>query len=186
MPPPIDTIKAAVTTTPDTTQKIVIQPVKTENEDSLLKIFLIAFLAGLAAIFTPCVFPMIPMTVTYFLKDKSGKGKFHALVYGLSIILLYTLPVAVLIILSNLLGGENFTASIFNTLSTHWLPNVIFFIIFFVFALSFLGMFEIVMPSSLINKAEKRGDKGGLYLSQSLCIILSFAESGETEKELDI
>ena len=182
MPPPIDTVKkAAVISTPDTTQKVVIQPVKTENEDSLLKIFLIAFLAGLAAIFTPCVFPMIPMTVTYFLKDKSGKGKFHAMVYGLSIILLYTLPVAILIILSNLLGGENFTASIFNTLSTHWLPNVIFFIIFFVFALSFLGMFEIVMPSSLINRAEKRGDKGGLigvFFLAFVLVLVSFSCTG--------
>lgn len=124
---------------------------------------------------------MIPMTVTYFLKDKSGKGKLHAFIYGLSIILLYTLPVAILIILSNLLGGENFTASIFNTMSTHWLPNVIFFIIFFVFALSFLGMFEIVMPSSLINRAEKRGDKGGLigiFFLAFVLVLVSFSCTG--------
>jgi thiol:disulfide interchange protein DsbD len=124
---------------------------------------------------------MIPMTVTYFLKDKSGKGKFHALVYGLSIILLYTLPVAILIILSNLIGGENFTAGIFNSLSTHWLPNIIFFIIFFIFALSFLGMFEIVMPSSIINKAEKRGDKGGLigvFFLAFVLVLVSFSCTG--------
>lgn len=151
------------------------------RSDSLWKVFLIAFLAGLAAIFTPCVFPMIPMTVTFFLKDKSGKGKLHAFIYGISIILLYTLPVAILIILSNLLGGENFTANIFNALSTHWLPNIIFFIIFFIFALSFLGMFEIVMPSSLINKAEKRGDKGGLigvFFLAFVLVLVSFSCTG--------
>ena len=157
------------------------QIIKPVSEDSLPKIFFIAFLAGLAAIFTPCVFPMIPMTVTYFLKDKSGKGKFHALIYGLSIILLYTLPVAILLILSNLLGGENFTASIFNLMSTHWLPNILFFIIFFIFALSFLGMFEIVMPSSLINKAEQRGDKGGLigiFFLAFVLVLVSFSCTG--------
>ena len=157
------------------------QIIKPVSEDSLPKIFFIAFLAGLAAIFTPCVFPMIPMTVTYFLKDKSGKGKFHAFIYGLSIILLYTLPVAILLILSNLLGGENFTASIFNLMSTHWLPNILFFIIFFIFALSFLGMFEIVMPSSLINKAEQRGDKGGIigiFFLAFVLVLVSFSCTG--------
>lgn len=151
------------------------------NGESMWWVFAIAFLAGLAAIFTPCVFPMIPMTVTFFLKDKSGKGKMNALIYGLSIVLLYTLPVAILIIISNMIGGATFTAGIFNALSTHWLPNIIFFVIFMVFALSFLGMFEIVLPSSIINRAEQRGDKGGLigvFFMAFVLVLVSFSCTG--------
>lgn len=156
-------------------------PSRNADNESLWWVFAIAFLAGLAAIFTPCVFPMIPMTVTFFLKDKSGKGKFNALIYGISIILLYTLPVAILIIISNMIGGATFTAGIFNALSTHWLPNIIFFVIFMVFALSFLGMFEIVMPSSIINRAEQRGDKGGLigvFFLAFVLVLVSFSCTG--------
>lgn len=158
-----------------------IDTVQPDGGESLWSIFLIAFLAGLAAIFTPCVFPMIPMTVSFFLKDKSGKGKLNALVYGLSIVALYTLPVAVIILISNLLGGASFTAGVFNALSTHWLPNVIFFVVFMIFALSFLGMFEIVMPSSLINRAEKRGDKGGMvgiFFLAFVLVLVSFSCTG--------
>jgi len=156
-------------------------PSQNADTESLWWVFAIAFLAGLAAIFTPCVFPMIPMTVTFFLKDKSGKGKFNALIYGISIILLYTLPVAILIIISNMIGGATFTAGMFNALSTHWLPNIIFFVIFMVFALSFLGMFEIVMPSSIINRAEQRGDKGGLigvFFLAFVLVLVSFSCTG--------
>ncbi|MCQ2253200.1 MAG: thioredoxin family protein [Bacteroidales bacterium] len=152
-----------------------------QPDDSMWTVFLIAFLAGLAAIFTPCVFPMIPMTVTFFLKDKSGNGKINAMIYGISIVALYTLPVAVLILMSNMLGGAEFTAGIFNALSTHWLPNVIFFVVFMIFALSFLGMFELVMPSSLINKAERRGDKGGLigiFFLAFVLVLVSFSCTG--------
>lgn len=153
----------------------------TTDGESMWWVFAIAFLAGLAAIFTPCVFPMIPMTVTFFLKDKSGKGKMNALIYGLSIVLLYTLPVAILIIISNMIGGATFTAGIFNALSTHWLPNIIFFVIFMVFALSFLGMFEIVLPSGIINRAEQRGDKGGLigvFFMAFVLVLVSFSCTG--------
>lgn len=153
----------------------------TQPTGNLWTTFLLAFAAGLAAIFTPCVFPMIPMTVSFFIKDKTGKGKRNALIYGLSIVALYTLPVAILILLSTLIGGENFTAGIFNALSTHWLPNIIFFVIFFIFALSFLGMFEIVLPSSIINKAEKRGDKGGLigiFFLAFVLVLVSFSCTG--------
>ncbi len=156
-------------------------PAPAQQSNGLWSIFLLAFAAGLAAIFTPCVFPMIPMTVSFFLKDKSGKGKLNALIYGISIVALYTLPVAILILLSNMLGGENFTAGIFNALSTHWLPNIIFFVVFLIFALSFLGMFEITMPSSIINKAEKRGDKGGLigiFFLAFVLVLVSFSCTG--------
>ena len=180
-----DTAKHAVTVAPtqnggDSTTPATETATTTDGE-SMWWVFAIAFLAGLAAIFTPCVFPMIPMTVTFFLKDKSGKGKFNALIYGISIILLYTLPVAILIIISNMIGGATFTAGIFNALSTHWLPNIIFFVIFMVFALSFLGMFEIVLPSSIINRAEQRGDKGGLigvFFLAFVLVLVSFSCTG--------
>lgn len=146
------------------------QPVEPINEgDGLWSIFIIAFLAGLAAIFTPCVFPMIPMTVSYFLKKEN---KFDAIIYGVSIIALYTVPVALLIIISNVAGGGEFTAGIFNALSTHWLPNILFFIVFMIFALSFFGMFEITMPSGIINRAENRGNKGGLFGAFFLAFVL--------------
>lgn len=121
------------------------------------------------------------MTVSFFLKDKSGRGKFNAAMYGFSIIALYTLPVALLIIIGRVAGGENFTAGVFNALSTHWLPNIIFFVIFMAFALSFLGMFEIVMPSGIINKAEQRGDKGGLigvFFMAFVLVLVSFSCTG--------
>nr|MCR5455643.1 hypothetical protein [Bacteroidales bacterium] len=92
-----DTIQTATATQLPTGGNSPTPPSDGSNNDSLWWVFAIAFLAGLAAIFTPCVFPMIPMTVTFFLKDKSGKGKWNALIYGVSIILLYTLPVAILI-----------------------------------------------------------------------------------------
>ncbi|MBP5504346.1 MAG: thioredoxin family protein [Bacteroidales bacterium] len=146
------------------------QPIEPINEgDGLWSIFIIAFLAGLAAIFTPCVFPMIPMTVSYFLKKEN---KFDAIIYGVSIIALYTVPVALLIIISNVAGGGEFTAGIFNALSTHWLPNILFFIVFMIFALSFFGMFEITMPSGIINRAENRGNKGGLFGAFFLAFVL--------------
>lgn len=138
-------------------------------DSGLWSIFIIAFLAGLAAIFTPCVFPMIPMTVSYFLKKEN---KLDAIIYGVSIIALYTVPVALLIIISNVAGGGEFTAGIFNALSTHWLPNILFFIVFMIFALSFFGMFEITMPSGIINRAEKRGNKGGLFGAFFLAFVL--------------
>ena len=88
---------------------------------------------------TPCVFPMVPMTVSFFMKGSENptQGRFKAAMYGLFIILLYTVPISVIIMLTKLIGGDAVTADIFNWLSTHWLPNIIFFIVFMVFAASF-------------------------------------------------
>src|SRR5690606_10786378 len=119
------------------------------TDASLWKFALAAFLAGLAALLTPCVFPVIPMTVTYFTKQENGKKK--ALLYGAFIILIYTF---IGVIVSRL-NGPAFA----NFLSTHWIPNVLFFLIFFMFGLAFLGMFEIVIPSSLINKIDSKADQ---------------------------
>ena len=106
---------------------------------SLWGMILEAILWGFAALLTPCVFPMVPMTVSFFLKGSENKarGRFRAGMYGLFIILLYTLPIAALIIITRWLGGDAVTADIFNWLATHWLPNIIFFIVFMIFAASF-------------------------------------------------
>ncbi|MCS6832171.1 MAG: thioredoxin family protein, partial [Flammeovirgaceae bacterium] len=134
------------------------------------RLFMIeAFLLGLLAIFTPCVFPMIPLTVSFF----TQKGKIHALFYGFSIILIYTL---IGTILAPLLGS-----SFANALSTHWLPNLIFFVIFIVFALSFFGMFELVLPSSWVNKADAQADKGGwvgIFFMAFTLVLVSFSCTG--------
>ncbi len=142
---------------------------------SLLSFMIIAFLAGLAALLTPCVFPMIPMTVSFFTgktKDKKH-GIRKALTYGLSIILIYTLIGS---IVAPFMG-----AGVANELATHWLPNVLFFLVFVIFALSFFGLFEITLPSSWINKADEKADKGGfagVFFMAFTLVLVSFSCTG--------
>jgi len=157
--------------------------VKTANSNSLWRIILEAILWGFAALLTPCVFPMVPMTVSFFLKNNDSKGRSRtmATTFGLAIIAIYTIPIAIIIVATYLIGGQSITADIFNWLSTHWLPNVLFFIIFMIFAASFLGAFEIVLPSSLVNRADAKSDKGGLTgtLFMALTLVLvSFSCTG--------
>lgn len=140
-----------------------------QSEDSSLlwDFFLIAFLGGLLGILTPCVFPMIPMTVSYFMKHG---GKRQALFYGFSIILIY---VIVGVVLSAIMG-QGFA----NDISTHWLPNVLFTIIFIVFAISLLGYFEINLPSSWINgsaKNEERAGYVGTFFMALTLVLVSFS-----------
>jgi len=147
----------------------------TAAKESLLWFFIISFLAGLAAIVTPCVFPMIPMTVTFFMHDTTNKrkAKTEAIVYSLSIIVIYM----VLGILVAVTMGANFN----NFVSTHWLPNLFFFVIFMVFAASFLGMFEITLPGWLVNKADKHADKGGYtgaFFMAFTLVLVSFSCTG--------
>ena len=142
-----------------------------------------AILWGFAMLLTPCVFPMIPMTVSFFLKgsDNVHQGRFKAFMYGLFIVLLYTLPICVIIGLTRLLGGETVTADIFNWLATHWLPNLIFFIVFMLFAASFFGAFEIVLPSSWQNKSDANtGKKGlaGVFFMALTLVLVSFSCTG--------
>ncbi|MBN2727886.1 MAG: thioredoxin family protein [Bacteroidales bacterium] len=154
---PIDTI------TPDTagTNATTNLGDDTDENDlansSLWSIFIIAFLSGLIAIFTPCVLPMVPMTVTFFLKgsENKSKGRRQAFFFGFSIIVIFTVIGSGLSII--------FGPTLFQWLSTHWLPNILFFLIFMIFAFSFFGMFEIKMPSGLINKSDQQADKGGLF-----------------------
>ena len=142
-----------------------------------------AILWGFAALLTPCVFPMVPMTVSFFMKGASSPaaGRFKASMYGLFIVLLYTVPISVIILITRLVGGDAVTADIFNWLATHWLPNILFFIVFMVFAASFFGAFEIVLPSKLVNKSDKGADKGGLlgifFMSLTL-VLVSFSCTG--------
>ena len=142
-----------------------------------------AILWGFAALLTPCVFPMVPMTVSFFIKGSQSpaQGRFRATMYGFFIVALYVLPIAVLILISNLAGGSNVTNDIFNWLSTHWIPNLIFFAIFMIFAASFFGAFEITMPSSLVNKSDAGAEKGGLlgiFFMALTLVLVSFSCTG--------
>lgn len=127
-----------------------------KEKDSNIVIFLAGFLAGLVALLTPCMFPMIPMTVTFFTKQSKTKreGIFKALVYGVSIILIYVTFGVVFTAATGPLG--------LNDLSTNMWMNLVFFGIFVLFAFSFLGAFEIQLPSSWVNKMDKQADRGGL------------------------
>ena len=150
---------------------------------SLWGLILEAILWGFLMLLTPCVFPMVPMTVSFFLKQSgsAAKGRFNAFMYGLFIVLLYTLPICLIIGLTWAAGGATVTADIFNWLSTHWLPNILFFVIFMIFAASFFGAFEITLPSSWTTKADSNSAKGGLagvfFLALTL-VLVSFSCTG--------
>ena len=142
---------------------------------TLISFMLIAFLAGLTALLTPCVFPMIPMTVTYFTgKNKSKATRIkNSLFYGLSIIGIHVLFGA---IIAPFMGPE-----IANDLATGWFPNILFFIVFVFFALSFFGLFEITLPHKWVNKVDQMGDKGGLigvFFMALTLVLVSFSCTG--------
>lgn len=146
------------------------------EEDNNWTLFLLAFLSGLIGLLTPCVFPMIPMTVSFFMKDDK-KSKFKnlsvALFFGVSIVLIY----AVIGTIISVLLGPAFG----NYMATHWIPNLFFFVIFLVFAFSFFGAFEIVLPSFIANKADREADKGGYYGAFFMAltlVIVSFSCTG--------
>ena len=157
---------------------------------SIWGLILEAIAWGFVALLTPCVFPMIPMTVSFFLKQnqvaegeekKKGRGKWLATIFGLSIVALYTIPIAVIILITYFAGGEAVTADIFNWLATHWLPNIIFFLIFMIFAASFFGAFEITLPSSWLNKSDEKSNKGGLggvFFVALTLVLVSFSCTG--------
>ena len=153
------------------------------KKGSLWALILEAILWGFAMLLTPCVFPMVPMTVSFFMKGSESKaeGRFKAFFYGLSIVLLYTVPICLIIGITRLLGGASVTADIFNWLATHWLPNILFFIVFMVFAASFFGAFEITLPSSWVNKSDRNSGKKGLagifFLALTL-VLVSFSCTG--------
>lgn len=143
------------------------------ERDSLMLMFFFGFLGGLLALLTPCVFPMIPLTVSFFTKDTKTKGWKNALIYSLSIIVIY---VTIGLLITMLFGAEAL-----NRLSTNWIANTIFFVIFIIFAFSFFGFYEITLPSSWSSKSDKMADKGGLigifFMAFTLAIV-SFSCTG--------
>jgi thiol:disulfide interchange protein len=156
-------------------QKNEAKPIKKTASKGLLGIFLIAFFSGFAALLTPCVFPMIPMTVSFFTKQSKTKaaGIRNALIYGLSIVIIYVLLGS---IVTAVFGADSL-----NALSTNVWFNIIFFLLLVVFAISFLGAFEIMLPNSLANKVDLQADRGGLigifFMALALAIV-SFSCTG--------
>ncbi len=155
-------------------KSIVSSPI-TKNEKGLWTIFFLAFLGGFAALLTPCVFPMIPMTVSFFTKQSKtpAQGKRNAILYGISIIAIY--------VVLGLAINAIFGADALNALSTNVWFNVAFFILLVVFAISFLGAFEIMLPNSWANKVDRQADRGGilgiLFMALALAIV-SFSCTG--------
>lgn len=142
---------------------------------SMVSVFFLCFGFGLLTLITPCVFPMIPMTISFFLKGNKDKraGRRQAYIFGLSIVFIF----AVLGLILTLLLGKD----AMYVISTHWLPNLLFFIIFMIFALSFFGLFEITLPSSWINKSDKQSDKGGFlgpFFIALTTVLVSFSCTG--------
>lgn len=148
---------------------------KKQDEKGLFTIFFIAFFSGFAALLTPCVFPMIPMTVSFFTKQSKTKaaGIKNAIIYGVSIILIY--------VLLGTLVTAIFGADALNAFSTNVWFNIIFFVLLVVFASSFLGAFEIMLPNSWANKVDRQADRGGiigiLFMALALAIV-SFSCTG--------
>ncbi|MEY4954776.1 MAG: Protein-disulfide reductase [Bacteroidota bacterium] len=137
----------------------------------LIEFFFVALGAGLLALLTPCVYPLIPMTVSFFTKKQGGKRL--AILYGLFIVLIYVFFGTILAFFAG--------ASFANFLSTHWIPNLLFFVIFVFFGISFLGAFEIVLPSGLVNSVDAKSDKGGLmgvFFMAFTLVLVSFSCTG--------
>ncbi len=147
-------------------------PASTQN---MWGLFIMAFIAGLIALLTPCVFPMIPMTVSFFMHGGKNKRKslFEAIFFGISIIAIYTIIGTVVAIV--------FGPGVANFISTHWIPNVLFFLIFVFFAFWFFGMFEINLPNWMVSKTDKQVDKGGFggpFFMAFTLVLVSFSCTG--------
>ena len=174
---------ATLSATDGTTEQASLEGLQQNEKKSFWGIIIEAILWGFAALLTPCVFPMVPMTVSFFMKgsDNKAKGRMMASLYGISIVALYTLPIAIIILVTYFVGGDSVTADIFNWLATHWIPNILFFLIFMIFAASFFGAFEITMPSKLVNKSDSKADKGGLvgvFFMALTLVLVSFSCTG--------
>ena len=145
----------------------------TQKKSSLPWMFFFGFLGGLVALLTPCVFPMIPLTVSFFTKDTKRKGWVNGLIYGLSIVVIY---VSLGLLLTFFFGEEAL-----NRLSTNWIANTLFFLIFIAFAFSFFGFYEITLPSSWSTKSDQMADKGGfigIFFMAFTLALVSFSCTG--------
>jgi len=182
----VDTPVVAAETSPksstlDYQKKEALKEIKTfngkaseEKGEGMMGLFILAFLSGLTALLTPCVFPMIPMTVSFFIRNKNRAIALRdTFVFAFSIIALYTIVGTIV--------AFAFGANAANWLSTHWAPNIFFTVIFVVFAASFFGAFEITLPSWIVNKVDKQADKGGITGSIFMAItiaLVSFSCTG--------
>ena len=156
------TTSLSISTTPPNDN----QP-KEEKPTSLLSFLGLAFLAGVASIFMPCIYPIMPMTVSFFTKQSNGTRK--AMFYGLSIMTIFALIGLVTMA---------FGAPFLNFISTHWIPNLVFFVIFIIFGISLLGAFEIVMPHETVNKIDRMSERGGLlgiFFMALTLVVVSFS-----------
>lgn len=163
-------------------ESTIIEPAIVENEDTsskssrnLWKLFWIAFGSGLIALLTPCVFPMIPMTVSFFMHGQKSRRRslFEAMFFGISIVAIFAVIGTIVAIV--------FGPGLANFMSTHWIPNVLFFLIFIFFAAWFFGMFEITLPSWMISESDQRADKGGLggpFFMAFTTVLVSFSCTG--------
>ena len=145
------------------------------KQQSLIVVFLLALLGGVLTMFTPCVFPMIPMTVNFFMNSTDDKraSRRQAWFFGFSIVFLFAILGAILTLI--------FGPEALYFIGTHWIPNLIFFIIFLIFSLSFFGLFEIKMPEKWINKSDEQADKGGLlapFFIALTTVLVSFSCTG--------
>lgn len=182
---PSSSVRAAAPVAAPAREVVEASPAPAEHGSraSLWSLILEAILWGFAMLLTPCVFPMVPMTVSFFMKgsETPAKGRFKAFMYGLFIVLLYTVPISLIIGVTWVVGGSGVTADIFNWLATHWLPNIIFFLVFMVFAASFFGAFEITLPSKWTNGADRKSDGkglGGIFFLALTLVLVSFSCTG--------
>lgn len=179
--PPTDQEFSVLVGVSSTLSVAVDQDFSRSSSSSIWLIILEAILWGFAALLTPCVFPMVPMTISFFMKDDGSKGRLAALLYGVFIVALYTLPIAAIILTTYLFGGDAVTTDIFNWVATHWLPNTLFFVIFMIFAASFFGAFEISLPSKWVNESDSRagrGTIGGIFFLALTLVLVSFSCTG--------
>ena len=167
--------KISVTIEAVTVAAPVTDAAPTTDTGSMWSIFLLCLATGLLAVITPCVFPLIPVTVSFFLKRSKTRmeGLKNAVWYSLSIVLIYTIPTLIL----TLIFGDK----ILYTISTHPVSNIFFFVVFIVFAISFFGAFELALPNSWANKADQKAGKGGLlgiFFMALTLVIVSFSCTG--------
>ena len=153
-------------------EKAILEGEPTYGTESFWSLLVVAFIAGLTSLITPCVFPMIPMTVTFFLKDTQTRreGIKKAIIFGLSIIVLYSSAGTLFAVI---LGPDGL-----NALATNWALNLFIFVVFLIFALSFFGLFEINAPYQLVNKIDQKAEKGGLtgvFFMAFTLVLISFS-----------
>ena len=160
----------------------VAQPIAA-TQSTWWRLLLEAMLWGIAAILTPCVFPMVPMTISFFLRGQGSdiQKRMRAVSYGLFIVLIYTVPIALAVGMGRLFGRQVFTADTLNWISTHWIPNVLFFIVFMVFAASFFGLFTLQLPARWVNRADQRTQTigwTGIFFMALTLVLVSFSCTG--------